>query len=161
MGFDLGSIAKGVVGGLATPVADAWARTKESQAAIHTIDRQTDRDVTVASFSADVQFAQVQRLLSEADRSHWSTRWMRPAFGGLAFVWAAAEVLIWLGALKRPAFELDPVVKYLLAGIIAAIFVLRPWEKNKRVGLAESVGAPPAPRRLLAPRKIDREGAAQ
>lgn len=147
MGWDLGSIAKGAVSGLATPIADAWARTKESQAAMHTIDKQTDRDVTVSSFQADVAFGQAQRLLSEADRGHWSTRWMRPAFGALAFVWAGAELCIWLGLLARPAVELDPIVKYLLAGIIAAIFVLRPWEKNRRVDLAAKVGtaAPAAP----------------
>lgn len=145
MGFDLGSIAGGLAKGFATPIADAWARTKESQAAIHTIDKQTDRDITVASFTADVQFAQAQRLLNEADKTHWSTRWMRPAFGALAFVWAAAEIWFWLKGYRAPV-ELDPVVKYLLAGIVGSLFLLRPLEKNRRADLAASVAkAPPKP----------------
>lgn len=145
MGFDLGSIAKGAVSGLATPLADAWARTKESQAAIHTIDKQTDRDVTIASFTADVQFAQAQRLLNEADRTHWSTRWMRPAFGALAFLWVGAELVIWLGLLKRPPVEIDPIVKFLLAGIVGSLFLLRPFEKNKRVDIAATALRPAKP----------------
>lgn len=153
MGWSISEIVGSGVGaavkGIATPFSEAWIKTKESAAATHKIDRETDRDITIESYRADMQFSLSQRLLSEADRTHWSTRWMRPAFGALAFVWAAAEVYFWLRG-NRPPIELDPIVKYLLAGIIAAIFVLRPYEKGKRTDVVASTAQVPVKPTILS-----------
>jgi hypothetical protein len=37
---------------------------------------------------------------------------------------------------KPSAVELDPIVKYLLAGIVGSLFLLRPFEKGKRADIA-------------------------
>jgi hypothetical protein len=136
--WDIGSIIGSSVGKavaeVATPFTNAWVETKKSAAATHTIDKQTDRDITLAAYQADVQLGLAQRLLAAADSTHWSTRWIRPAFAALAFVWVAAELYFWMRGV-RPVIELDIIVKGLLASIIGAIFVFRPSEKGKRTDI--------------------------
>lgn len=134
----IGSGVGKAIGEIATPFTDAYVKTRQSQAASHKVDAETDRDIRVAAFNADVQLGLGQRLLDEADRTHWSTRWIRPAFCGVAFVWMAGSVYFWLfkGA------PLDEVVKYLLGGIVGSLFLLRPFEKNKRVDLVANAGPP-------------------
>lgn len=136
-GSFIGSGIGEVVAKVATPFTDAWVKSKQSAAASHKVDKETDRDITVEAYRADVALGLGQRLLADADRTHWSTRWIRPAFAALAFVWAAAELYFWMWA-ARPGMELDPVVKYLLAGIVGSLFLLRPFEKNKRADIATS-----------------------
>lgn len=133
----IGGAAKGVAEGLATPFSNAWIKTKESQAAIHKVDKETDKEITIASYQADVQLGLAQRLLNEADRAHWSTRWIRPAFAGAAFVWIVVNLWFWFRGQAFPV-ELDPVVKYLLAGIVGSLFLLRPFEKGKRADIVST-----------------------
>ena len=140
IGSWIGSAASGVASGIATPFSNAWIKTKESAAATHKVDKETDRDITIASYQADVQLAMAQRLLAESDRTHWSTRWIRPAFAALSFVYF---VLALLG--KLPATPIPWQVEYVLAGIPGAIFLLRPLEKNKRSDIAAKAQAQPAP----------------
>lgn len=139
----------------ATPFTDAWIKNKQSLAATHKIDKETERDILIENVRADVQLGLAQRLLNDADRTHWSTRWMRPAFGALAFIWAAAELWFWIKG-GRPPVELDPIVKYLLGGIIASLFLLRPIEKNKRTELAAKAVQQGVPARTLAQRILKR-----
>lgn len=149
IGEIIGSGVGKAIGEAAMPFTNAWIKTKESAAESHKVDKQTDRDITIASFQADVQLGLAQRLLNEADRTHWSTRWIRPAFAGLAFIWAAAELYFWMAG-KQPTLQLDPVVKYLLAGIIGSLFLLRPFEKNKRADIAANAQTPPAKPSILS-----------
>lgn len=144
----IGGAAKGVVEGIATPFSNAWIKTKESAAATHKVDKETDRDITIESYRADVQFAMAQRLLAESDRTHWSTRWIRPAFALLSFGYFAA-------CLFGVAPILPPPVEWVLVGIPGAIFVLRPLEKNKRADIAANAQKPialPASAVKLLPR---------
>lgn len=151
-----GDIAKGVVGGIATPFSQAWIATKQSTAAMHEIDRKTDRDITIEAYRTDVQLAMTQQLLADADRTHWSTRWIRPAFAGLSLAYCTMALFGWLPKTPIP----QPVEWLLGIAIPSAILLLRPFEKNKRLSLASAgvTQAPPA-RSLPLPRK-DREGAA-
>src|SRR4051812_44966151 len=120
-GIDLGDIAKGVVEGVATPFSKAWVATKESAAATHKVDKETDRDMTIESFRLDGQLALGHKLLADADRMHWSTRWIRPAFAGLAFIWLGWQLWLWMAR----GVPLAQVAEYLLAGIVASLFLLR------------------------------------
>jgi hypothetical protein len=141
----IGSGVGKAIGEIATPFTDAWVKTKQSQAATHKVDKETDRDITIEAYRSDVQLALGQQLLADADRTHWSTRWIRPAFCALAFVWMAASVYLWLFS----GAPLDDVVKYLLSGIVGSLFLLRPFEKNKRADLAAAAAAPPKPPTIL------------
>jgi hypothetical protein len=141
IGEIIGSGVGKAIGEAATPFTNAWVKTKESATASHTIDKQTDRDITIAAYQADTQLGLAQRLLDDADRTHWSTRWIRPAFTALSFAWIALELWFWMKG-QRPPIDLDPVVKYLLAGIVGSLFLLRPYEKSKRSDIVASVVAP-------------------
>lgn len=139
MGWDIGSIIGSALGaGLgksvaeaATPFTNAWIASKQSAAATHTVDRQTDRDITLAAYQADVQLGLAQRLLDDADRTHWSTRWIRPVFCAFAAVWIGWNLWLWIAR----GVPLEDVVKYLLAGIVGSLFLLRPYEKAKRADI--------------------------
>ena len=148
LGDLIGSGVGAAVSQIATPFTDAWVKSKQSATERHKVDRQTDRDITIEAYRADVALGLGQRLLADADRTHWSTRWIRPAFAGLAFIWAAAELYFWMKGTRAP-IELDPVVKYLLAGIVGSLFLLRPFEKNKRADIAAKAEAAP-PRSLIS-----------
>lgn len=140
----LDKIIGGVVGGIATPFSNAWVATKNNQTEQHRIDKTVDRDITIANWQADVQLALAQRLLVESDRTHWSTRWIRPAFAGLSFGYFGACLL-------GVAPILPPPVEYVLVGIPGAIFLLRPLEKNGRTNvIAKAQSNVPAPRGVLS-----------
>jgi hypothetical protein len=150
MAWDIGSMIGSALGaGLgksvaeaATPFTNAWIESKKSAAATHTIDKQTDRDITIAAYQADVQLGLSQRLLDDADRAHWSTRWIRPAFCALAAVWVGWSLWLWIAR----GVPLEDVIKYLLAGIVASLFLLRPYEKGKRADIvagAQQAQKPP------------------
>lgn len=147
----VGSGVGAAVGSIVTPVTNAWVKTKESAAESHKIDKQTDQAITIESFRTDAQFAQAQRLLAEADKTHWSTRWIRPAFSALSFGW-----MVGLLAGYDPA--LPPEVKYLLVGIPGAIFLLRPYEKGKRTEIAAQAQVPVSPLRKLIGGRDDSRG---
>jgi hypothetical protein len=137
-------VAKAIIGGIgelggrvATPIADAWARSKESAAATHQVDRQTDRDITVASFQADTRHAELQTVLANADRADPRTAWIRPVASAIAlYVFACVALehtqprlaaLLWIQTRDLPM-----PWGYLCAGIVGALFALRPLEKKWR-----------------------------
>lgn len=133
-----GLVGSGVgkaIGEIATPFTNAWVETKKAQSNVSIIDKQTDRDITVEAYRADVQLGLGQQLLDAADATHWSTRWIRPAFAGLSFLWIAASLWFWWKGTVSPV-TLDPVVQYLLAGIVGSLFLLRPYEKRGRTDIA-------------------------
>lgn len=135
---DIGAgIAKGAVSGIggaikdiATPFTNAWIESKKSGAEVAKVDKETDRDITVAAYSADVQLGLAQRLLAQADRLDRLTRPIRPAFAILSWVWLACEIAFWAAG-YTPSREIAPEAKWALTGIIASFFVLRPYEKKK------------------------------
>jgi hypothetical protein len=132
-----GLVGSGVgkaIGEVATPFTNAWVETKKAQSNVAIIDKQTDKEITVAAYQADTQLGLAQRLLDEADRTHWSTRWIRPAFSALAFVWLSTELYMWAKGIVSP-IPLDPIAKYLLSGIVGSIFLLRPYEKRGRTDI--------------------------
>lgn len=148
MAWDIGSLIGKAAGAgigeavskIATPFTQAWTETKKAQSNVAIIDKQTDRDITVEAYRADVQLGLGQRLLSEADRSHWSTRWIRPTFAGLSCVWIAMELWFYWRGFVSPV-QLNPVVTYLLAGIVGSVFLLRPYEKRGRTDIAVAAQA--------------------
>lgn len=140
IGEAIGAGAGGAIAQIATPFTQAWTETKKAQSNVAIIDKQTDRDITVEAYRADVQLGLGQRLLNAADASHWSTRWIRPAFASLSFVWIAGELYFYFRGIVSP-MQLNPVVTYLLAGIVASIFLLRPYEKRGRTDIAVAAQA--------------------
>lgn len=143
MAWDIGSMIGSAVGSgfgdavskIATPFTSAWVETKKAQSNVAIIDKQTDRDITIEAYRADVQLSLGQQLLDAADATHWSTRWIRPAFAGLSFVWIAGELYFYFRGSVSPV-QLNPVVTYLLAGIVGSLFLLRPYEKRGRTDIA-------------------------
>lgn len=142
IGSAVGSGIGDAVGKIATPFTNAWIETKKAQSNVAIIDKQTDKDITIAAYQADTQLGLAQRLLDEADRTHWSTRWIRPVFCALAAVWLTTELYVWAKGIVSPV-PLDPVAKYLLSGIVASLFLMRPYEKRGRtdVVVAAQTGA--------------------
>lgn len=135
IGSGAGAAAGEAISKIATPFTQAWTETKKAQSNVAIIDKQTDRDITVEAYRADVQLGLGQRLLDEADRTHWSTRWIRPTFAALSAVWIASELYFWVRGLA-PVVPLDPVVKYLLSGIVGSFFLFRSYEKRGRTDIA-------------------------
>ncbi len=123
------------IGEAATPFTNALVAIKKGQSDVSIIDKQTNKEMVIAAYQADTQLGLAQRLLDEADRTHWSTRWIRPAFSGLAFVWIATELYFWAKGTVS-SVPLDPIVQYLLAGIVGSLFLLRPYEKRGRTDIA-------------------------
>jgi hypothetical protein len=121
------------VSSIASPFINAWVANKKALTDQHVVTTKAATEITVASMHADVEFAQAQRLLNAADASHWSTRWIRPAFAGLSFAYFVMALFGWL-----PTTPIPQAVEYVLAAIPGAIFLLRPLEKNKRVDIAAS-----------------------
>lgn len=136
----IGSGIGAAVGSIATPFLKVWADHKKSLTDERIVSTRAATEMTLEGYRADVQHASLQRALAEADRTHWSTRWIRPAFCGLAFAWMANEVYKSIAS----GAPLDEVVKYLLAGIVASIFLLRPWEKNRRADIIAAAAGPRA-----------------
>ena len=136
-----GMVGSGVgkaIGEAATPFTNALVAIKKGQSDVNIIDKQTNRDMVLGAFQADTQLGLVQRLLAEGDRSHWSTRWIRPSFCALAWVWMAGELYFWFKQ-TAPALQLDIVVKGLFVSIVGAVFVFRPTEKHTRMDTVNSV----------------------
>lgn len=140
IGSAIGSGIGDAVGKIATPFTNAWVETKKAQSNVAIVDKQADKEITIAAYQADTQLGLAQRLLSEADRTHWSTRWIRPVFCTLAAVWLSAELYFWVNTIV-PAIPLDPVAKYLLAGIVGSLFLLRPYEKRGRTDIVVAAQA--------------------
>ena len=118
---------------ITTPFTNAWIAGKQASTDKNKVDKETERDVLIEFARGDVELGKAQALLAQADASHWSTRWIRPAFCSLAFIWLGWHLWLWI----YHGVPLKDVVEYLLVGIVTALFVLRPFEKNKRVGVAQ------------------------
>ena len=139
MGLNPGSwiadAASGVASGIATPFSNAWIKTKESQAETHKVDKQTDRDITIASFQADQRFGELQATLAAADRGDRRTAWIRPVGAGLSLFYLGCLILqhsvprlaklLWIEWSPLP-YPYD----YIVGGILLALFGLRPFEKR-------------------------------
>jgi hypothetical protein len=131
LGGIIGSGIGSAVNSVTSPFINAWVANKKALTDANIVSTKAATEITIEGMRADVQFAQAQRLLNAADAGHWSTRWIRPAFAGLSFVYF---VLALFG--KLPATPIPPAIEYVLAGIPAALFLMRPFEKGKRADIA-------------------------
>jgi hypothetical protein len=135
----IGGAAEGVVKGIATPGFDAWARTKESAAATHKIDKETERDMTVSSFQTDQRYGELQAVLANADRSDKRTAWIRPAGAAISmYVFACVAIEHSMPRLAKVLWietsDLPMPWGYICGGILLAIFCIRPFEKKWAAG---------------------------
>lgn len=156
--------AKGIVGGIATPFAQAWSDTKKSQAAMHTIDAQTDRAMTIASFQTDQRFGELQATLALADRKDPATSWIRPVGAAISlYVFACVAIehtmprlakLLWIETSDMPM-----PWAYVCAGILIALFGLRPlekWSRGNTVAKAQGNIAAAVPKLTLIGNRLKR-----
>jgi hypothetical protein len=126
-GIDVGSIAKLAL--------SAYKQRTDTQLGMHKVDEETRRDIVVQNIQADIRANELQQQLALADRSDWMTRWIRPAFSLLVFFYFGALVFDAVFHLELQVTPLAYPYDYLAAGIIAALFALRPLEKRGRADL--------------------------
>lgn len=124
------SAAAGAVTSIASPFLKVWADNKKQLTDERVVNTKAATEITIEGFKTDVRAAELQHDLALADASHWSTRWIRPLFCALAAYWVASHLFGF-----APTSPLPPVIEYLLAGIVGSIFLLRPFEKNKRADI--------------------------
>lgn len=135
-----------VAGGIATPFANAFSDWKKSDASKHIADRQADRDMAISSFQTDQRFGELDATLSLADRKDKATSWIRPVGAGIAlYVFACVAIehsmprlakLLWI-----ETSDLPMPWAYVCAGILIALFGLRPlekWTRNNAVTTAQA-----------------------
>jgi hypothetical protein len=125
------------IGKAATPFTDAWIKTRESAALSHKVDKETDAQITIASFQTDQRTSELQLLLAQADRADWRTAWIRPVGAAVAlYVFACVAIehsmpklakLLWIETSEMPM-----PWGYIAGGILCAIFVLRSVEKTRQ-----------------------------
>lgn len=123
-GIDFGSILKSA--------ASIYEKRADTQLGMHTVDEQTRRDIVLENIKADVRTVELQQQLALADRGDWKTAWIRPAFAGAVFYYFAAIILDSVHHFDLRVAALPFPFDYLAAGIIAALFALRPLEKYAR-----------------------------
>jgi hypothetical protein len=123
-GIDFGSISKSL--------AAAYEKRADTQLGIHTVDAQTRRDIVLENIKADIRAAELQQSLALADRADWTTRWIRPAFAAAVFFYFCAIIADSVFHLELRVAALPYPFDYLAAGIIAALFALRPLEKRNQ-----------------------------
>jgi hypothetical protein len=108
----------------------------QSKTDTHRIDTEAATQVAVTQSAADVQVATLDQVIALEDSKHVVTAWMRPAAFAMSLIVFA---LVIVGA-KLPRLaallsisnnDLPGYWSYLPIGIITAVVVLRPWEKNK------------------------------
>lgn len=126
-GIDFGSITKSL--------ASAYEKKADVQLGMHTVDANTRRDIIVQNIEADIRANELQQQLALADRSDWMTRWIRPAFAAAVFFYFGAIIVDSVFHLEMRVSALPYPFDYLAAGIIAALFALRPLEKSRRADL--------------------------
>lgn len=129
-GIDFGSLLKSA--------ASIYEKKADTALATHTIDVQTRRDLIVENIRADVRTVELQQQLALADRADWTTRWIRPAFSFAVFFYFCAIIIDSVFHLEMKVSPLPYPFDYLAAGIIAALFALRPIEKYARGNIVKS-----------------------
>ena len=96
------------------------------------LDAETE--TAKAEIDARIVYLQTQHSLLLAEQNHWSTRMIRPLFAA-PFILFNAKVIIWdsvfgLGVTNA----LSPELIQLEMIVFGAYFVMRPFEKRKRMG---------------------------
>lgn len=134
----LGSLFSALPMALIEKVLDYYER-KNTSAAEVTKKRieakvQHEQDLLDAEIEVRKEVAR-QQLVS---KSRWETRWIRPAFAGLIFVWVGAIVYdnlnlhLW-GSENWNVDDFPPSLEWLPITVVTTYFLARPvFEKRKR-----------------------------
>ena len=99
---------------------------------IHAYEIKLSAQNDTQRIEADKRIAELtaQHAVLVAEQSNWITRWIRPAFAGLFFIYLA-KVIVWDKVLGLGATDpLGGFLEEIMMVIIGAYFLTRPFEKK-------------------------------